>query len=267
MCLALAGCNLTGSETTVSLELPGAPEHWPESLTVEEYRVVWRGGAGKLREITVAGGASRVEVAIPKRSGVAVLAYPSFVGGSFLPRPAAAIYPHDARGGAGAGVNLAASFERGFTGLVLHRVLFALPSVNSGRLIEEVRARSDGNPWLFDLERVVEKLADGRFSTIYLRPRDVFEVEVAVAVAGEGRAAAGAQIGAGAAVNAGKGSGPGVWIRDNPLARVLAPTDSPDGPMLRLKLPPGHHHLIHAGNGGILSIVVADDGSYRVFHR
>ena len=243
MCVALAGCDLLGSETTVSLELPGAPEHWPDTLTVEDYRVVWRGAAGKLREVTVTGGASRVEVAIPKRSGVAVLAYPSFAGGAFLPRPAAAIYPHDARGSAGAGVSLAASYARGFTGLVLHRVLFALPSVNSGRLIEEVRARSDGNPWLFDLERVVEKLADGRFSTIYLRPRDVFEVEV------------------------GNGSGPGVWMRDNPLARVLAPTDSPDGPVLRLQLPPGHHNLMHAEGGGILSIVVEDDGRYRVFRR
>jgi hypothetical protein len=172
-----------------------------------------------------------------------VLAYPSFAGGAFLPRPAAAVYPHDARDRAGAGVSLAASYERGFTGLVLHRVLFSLPSVNSGRLIEEVRARSDGNPWLFDLERVVEKLAGGRFSTIYLRPREVFEVD------------------------AGNGSGPGVWLPDNPMADVHTPTNSPDGPVLRLQLPPGHHHLMHAGNGGILSIVVADDGSYRVFHR
>lgn len=243
MCVALAGCSLLGSETRVSLELPGAPEHWPASLTAEEYRVVWRGAGGKLREITVAGGESRVEVAIPKRPGLAVLVYPSFAGGSFLPLPAAAIYPHDARGRAGAGASLAASYERGFTGLVLHRALFALPSINSGRLIEEVRARSDGNPWLFDLERVVEKLAAGKFSTIYLRPRDVFEVEV------------------------GNGSDPGVWVRGNPLADVLTPTDTPAGPVLRMQLPPGHHHLMRAGDGGILSIVVADDGSYRVFRR
>ncbi|MFO7781164.1 MAG: hypothetical protein R6W94_06000 [Spirochaetia bacterium] len=259
--MALLGCNLLGSETTVSLELPGAPEHWPEPLTVEEYRVVWRGAAGKLREITVGGGAARVEVGIPKRPGVAVLAYPSFARGAFLPRPAAAIYPHDASGRADAGASLAASYERGFTGLVLHRVLFALPSVNSRRLIEEVRARSDGNPWLFDLGRVVEKLAGGRFSTIYLRPRDVFEVEVEVevAVAGEGRA--------GADVDAGNGSGPGVWVRDNPLARVLAPTDAPGGPVLRMQLPPGHHQLLRGEDGRILSIVVEEDGSYRVFRR
>lgn len=241
MCLLLAGCSLLGSEATVSLELPGAPEHWPESIRVEEYRVVWRGAAGKPREVRVAGGASRVEVTIPKRPGLAVLAYPSFAGGAFLPHPAAAIYPHDA--------SLTASYERGFTGLVLHRVLFALPSVNSRRLIEEVRARSDGNPWLFDLERVVEKLADGRFSTIYLRPRDVFGVEVADDA------------------GAGAGSDSGVWLRDNPLADVLTATDSPDGAVLRMQVPPGHHHLMHSENGEILSIVVEDDGSYRVFRR
>ncbi len=253
ICLLLAGCNLLGTEKTVSLELPGAPEHWPESLTVEEYRVMWRGEAGKLRKITVAGGASRVEVAIPKRPGVAVLAYPSFAGGAFLPRPAAAVYPHDAAVEAGFEV----SYERGFTGLVLHRVLFALPSVNSGRLIEEVRGRSDGNPWLFDLERVVEKLADRRFSTIYLRPRDVFEVEVAVEAEPGGRDDAAA----------GNGSASGVWVRDNPLAGVLTATDTPSGPVLRTRLPPGHHHLIHSENGDVLSIVVADDGNYRVFRR
>lgn len=257
MYLLMAGCSLLGTETTVSLELPGAPKHWPPSMRVEEYRVMWRGEAGKLREITVAGGASRVDVAIPKRPGVAVLAYPSFAGGAFLPRPAAAVYPHDAAGDAG----LEASYDRGFTGLVLHRVLFTLPSVNSRRLIEEVSGRSEGNPWLFDLERVVEKLADGRFSTIYLRPRDVFAVEVAVSVAVE------AEPGGRDDAAAGNGPASGVWVRDNPLAGVLTATDTAGGPVLRMQLPPGYHHLIHSENGEILSIVVEDDGSYRVFRR
>lgn len=207
--------------------------------------MVWRGDTGDLREVTVAGGVSGVELAIPKRPGLAVLAYPSFAGGAFITRPAAAVYPHDMV----AGTRLAASYARGFTGLVLHRVLFALPSVNSGRLIDEVSARSEGNPWSFDLERVVRKVADGRFSTIYLRPRDAFAVEV--------------EVGAGAA----GGSAASAWLPHNPLADVVVATDSPEGSMLRTELPPGHHHLMGVESGCILSVVVEEDGSYRVFRR
>lgn len=62
--------------------------------------------------------------------------------------------------------------------MVLHRVSFRLPSVNGGRLIEEVRDRTERSPRGFDLERVVAKLAEGEFSAIYLRPRELYEVAV-----------------------------------------------------------------------------------------
>jgi hypothetical protein len=168
---------------------------------------------------------------------------------------------------------------------VLHRVGFALPSFNAGRLIAEVQSRAEGNPWLFDLERVVSKIAAERFSTIYLRHRELYPVSIEAPA--------------------------GRYVSDNPLAQsvdvhadgsaavsaVADPVEAVHGGatpsfagnravgggeegLLSVSLPAGVHRFARvgpaggtarrnpgAGDGAIISISVDETGSYRVFRR
>lgn len=233
--ILFSGCELFGAETSVTLELPGPPPRWPGGVGVSSYRIIWRGPDGRAREAEVDGRRRGVELRVPKRDGLAVLVYPRSAGDRFAVRPAAAVYPHDARGTD----VLASRYEHGFAGLVLHRALFSVPTFNSARLIEEVTVRGDGDPWAFDLDRVVEKLVAGAFSTIYLRPRDRFPVELSVA--------------------------PGVYVRDDPFRPAVSVTST--DPVIRAELTPGVHRFLRVDERVILTVSVGKDGALRIFER
>ncbi|MFP4205283.1 MAG: hypothetical protein ACLFM5_12355 [Spirochaetaceae bacterium] len=238
-----ASCDLLGRERSVTVELPPRPSSWPSGTAVDEYRLQWRGEGGTLRERYVDDGERRVEVRIPKRDGVSVLVFGRVTRGDtvFETLPAGAVYPHDE---VSTGV-IEADHERGFTALVLHRVLFALPSLNVARFLKEVEERAGGNPWLFDLERVVTKLEAGSFSAIYLRPRDEFDVTAAAA--------------------------PGLYLPDNPLVpsvQVVAAAEAPHAVgSLSTRLPPGRHAFHNYEEGTTLVLFVDEDGSCRTLRR
>jgi hypothetical protein len=264
--LVVSGCNLLGPQRIIEVKLPSQPPRWPVSVEPERHRIIWRDGNGTLRTLTKDGNTRRVVIRIPKRPGTAVLVETSYRGGAFTLRPAAAVYPHDTDEAG----RLEASHERGFTGLVLHRVGFSLPSFNAGRLIEEVQSRSDGNPWLFDTERVVSKIAAGEFSTIYLRPREVHPVSVEVPV---GRYVSGNPLLPPIDVEA----------ASDPTRRAARPARtgrSAETGVLSISLPVGVHRFARVGPAGragrrdtgagdevIISISVDETGSCRVFRR
>ena len=237
------------------MKLPGSPAHVPASFAVEEFRVVWRGVDGAERELSTDGSASGVEVEIPKHPGLAVLVYAHYRDSRFVSLPAAAVFPYDLDGKG----RLEARYERGFAGVVLHQVLFGLPSFNTKRFVEATAERGEGNPWLLDRERVVDRLMAGRFSTIYLRLRERFPVTVSAP--------------------------PGVYVADNLLVApreteadgsipVAAGSDEgTDGELqtLSLVLPAGHHNFARVGEGGAppvtFSVVVGPEGEAEVFFR
>ncbi len=243
----------------VEIELPQHPAPLPASFVPSGYRLVWRDEGGDEREVFVDGSTSKAVVEIPKHPGLSVLVYAHYRGGTFVSRPAAAVFPYDLNGTG----RLEAAYQQGFVGAVLHQVLFALPSLNSGRLIEDVAARGEGNPWLFDRERVVDRLLAGRFSTIYLAARDRFPVRVSVV--------------------------PGRYVGDNFLAGIhesepngsepFAPEHTLGGDggvegereVLSLMLPAGYHRFarVDAGRAEVLvfTVVVDEEGGYEVFAR
>lgn len=203
---------------------------------IEQYRILWRNGNGRERELWVSGSRDEVIIGIPKRRELAILVYAVYRDGRFATRPAAGVYPHEV----GEDGRLETQWQDGFAGLVLHRVSFRLPSVNGGRLIEEARARSERSPWDFDLERVVAKLAGGEFSAIYLRPRELFDLAVDLP--------------------------PGRYL---PADTLLEPFEVSDGgaePILP-ELPSGHHRFLHAADGAVLSVFVDEEGEPRLFAR
>jgi hypothetical protein len=232
---ALSGCHFFAAEASLELSLPGPPPGWPAGVEVSSYRILWRGAEGELREAEADGDADDLSLRIPRREGLSVLVYPRFAGGRFETRPAAAVYPHHA-GGDGV---LEPRYEHGFTGLVLHAALFSRPAFNTARLLEEVTLRAAGNPWAFDLERVIEKLAAGSFSTIYLRPRDHYPVEIPVA--------------------------PGAYLPDNPLREPVTAT-GPD-PSILIELTPGLHRFMREDEEMVVTVSVGEDGTVRVFER
>lgn len=250
--LGLGGCELLGASRRVAVELPALPPQWPSEERIAAYRIVWRDPSGRVAEMQVPGDASRVELRLPKRDGVAVLAYPVVAGGRLELRPAAAVYPYHATGGPDihapdAAARLVPTYADGFAGLVLHRVRFLLPSVNAARLLEEVREHAaesaGGDPWRFDIARVTEKLSAGSFSTIYLRPREDVQVTVEAAA--------------------------GTYLSAHPHAAPVVAAEAPDGSGSRLELsvPAGVHRYYRPAAERILSMRVNSDGGYRVLWR
>jgi len=170
--LALAaGCSWFSASLEVRLQLPEPPEHWRRAFPELRFQLVCPQTDGQ--QFSALPGA-RPAVRLPKRVNAPVLAYP-WARGVRLP-PAGGLFPLDL---APDGDTLELSWEHGPAAEVfqaLSREGFEVGRVNARRLVEEMMARSTGDPFRLDLQALAAQLASEEFRVTdiqFLPARDI----------------------------------------------------------------------------------------------
>jgi len=170
--LALAsGCSWFSSTVEVRVRTPAPPEPWREAFP--ELRFELSCLEGDPAQCCVAPG-GQASLRLPKRANWPVLAYPWARGARLA--PAGGLYPLDLDPG---GDCLELRWERGPAAEVFQALIregFEVGRVNARRLVEEMMARSTGDPFRLDLQALAGRLASEEFRVtdiVLLPARDV----------------------------------------------------------------------------------------------
>ncbi len=173
----VAGCSWFSPSLEVRVRVPEPPEHWGQAFPELRFQLaspqvdpleseVPPGALPSALPEAPAGGYATLR--LPKRANWPVLAYPC-ARGVRLP-PAGGLFPLDLTPG---GDTLELSWAHGPAAEVfqaLAREGFDIGCLNARRLLEEMLARSAGDPGRLDLDHLAACLASGEFRVTALRP-------------------------------------------------------------------------------------------------
>jgi hypothetical protein len=227
----LSACSFYSPTVSLAVLLPPAPEHWRAALPGLEFRIVyptpWSGGFGE----RYVDSPTRVVVELPKVLYLPVLAYPILSGESIRLPPAGGVYPldYDITDN-----SIALSWQMGATAEVLYRLWnqgVDCSTVNVPRLIREMTARCQGDPWALDLDRICAHLAaeELRLTDIRLAPCRDLRLE----------------------------PGAGSWFLESPF-RNQAPAET-DGSLFLKAVSLGAHLLFENPAGACFFLYVEED--------
>ena len=232
-----SGCDLFSPSTRVKLSLPPIPAHWQRAFNNLKFQLVFSGPDGEKQESIIAAGSGPIEVSISKRNNTPILAYP-LIGESeiYLP-PAGALYPLNL----GEGNTLVLSWEQGVAALIIFRLSTGgidLSTFNTQRLSEEIMERGKPDPWVLDIDYIIEKIALGSFRVTYIKAAPARNIELPV--------------------------DPGSWFMESPFARPIV---IEEGETLLLEaVPLGFHLLFSLSTGEHYSLFLDDEETYILTH-
>jgi hypothetical protein len=235
--LLSAGCSWFAPSLEVRVQVPEAPEHWRRAFPELRFQLdcpqadPWQSAAlrGTLPDgLPEAPAGGSMTLRLPKRVNWPVLAYP-WARGVRLP-PAGGLFPLDL---APEGDALILRWEHGPAAEVfqaLAREGFDLACLNARRLLEEMLARSAGDPGCLDLDHLGSCLASGHFRVTDLRLLPARDLELELE--------------------------PGSWFPDSPFrpAQTLRPGQA----LLLPALPLGRHRLFAVEMPGGFDLYVGE---------
>ena len=228
-------CGCAGALSTREVELV-LPKPLPGDTTVlrkPAYRIEWRDFAGEPRWMLVTDD-ERVVVRLPKRSGVAVLAYPLYPNLPSVFRPAGAVFP-DTLDESG---RLVLSWRDGFLAQRYHRLSglsVPLERVNTPKLRRRIDFVAGDDPWVLDAEALETAIADSTLAAASVRRREARQVTFKLE--------------------------PGTWIRSSALAPMLLVGSDGTGEMTACL---GYHPLVHLDTGRMLSLSIGEEGTVSI---
>ncbi len=232
-----AGCSWFSPSLEVRVQAPEAPPHWRRAFPELRFRLACpetnppqpEALPGCLPDALPelpAGGS--VTLRLPKRANWPVLAYPC-ARGVLLP-PAGGLFPLDL---GPQGDTLALSWEHGPAAELLQALAregFDIGCLNARRLLEEMLARSAGDPGRLDLNHLAACLVSGEFrvTDLCLLPAPDITLELA----------------------------PGTWFLDSPFrpAQSLAAGQA----LLLAAVPLGRHRLFAEQAPGAFDLYVGE---------
>jgi hypothetical protein len=224
--LALAsGCSWFSATVEVRVQTPVPPERWGEAFPELRFELACPEGDPVQCFVEPGGQAS---LRLPKRANWPVLAHPWARGARLA--PAGGLYPLDLDPG---GDCLELRWEHGPAAEVFQALIregFEVGRVNARRLVEEMLARSSGDPFRLDLQALAAQLASEEFrvTDIRLLPAQDIALEVP----------------------------PGTWLLESPFrpAQCVA-----TGEALRIPaLPLGAHRLFAVELSGGFALYVSE---------
>jgi hypothetical protein len=233
----LGACSLYSSSLSLTVLLPPAPVHWQSAFPDIEYRIVYPAGERTtFAELRVSGDTGAV-VSLPKANYLPILAYPHLPDVAVELPPAGGVYPLDCT----AIDTIALSWQHGAPAEVLYRLRkqgLACSSVNVPRLVGEMSARGEGDPWTLDLERICSRLADTSFRVTDIKQAPERTLRVV--------------------------PGTGSWFLESPFRIPLSA--QADGSLMLEGVPLGAHTLFELPVGAVYSLYVAEE-SYLMIRR
>jgi hypothetical protein len=221
----VAGCSWFSACLEVRLQVPEAPEHWRQAFPELRFQLACPGADG-LPDDAPAGGSVRLR--LPKRVNWPVLAYP-WARGVRLP-PAAGLFPVDLTAD---GDILELCWEHGPAAEVLQALIregFDVGGLNARRLLDEMLARSAGDPGRLDLVHLADRLASGEFRVTDIRPLPARDIALQMPA--------------------------GTWLLESPF-RPAQPL-SPGQALLLPAVPLGRHHLFAVELPGRFELYVGE---------
>ena len=221
------GCSWFSPSLEVRVQLPEPPEHWRRAFP--ELRFQLACPEAELPDAlpdAPAGGSATLR--LPKRGNWPVLAYPR-ARGVRLP-PAGGLFPLDLTA---EGDTLELSWEHGPVAEVfqaLAREGFDIAGLNARRLVEQMLARSGGDPGCLDLDHLAACLASGGFRVTDLRLLPARDIALELA--------------------------PGTWFLDSPLGSTHSLAAGQALPLAVVPL--GRHRLFAVELAGGLDLYVSE---------
>lgn len=235
--LGLGCCSLYCPTLEVSVILPEVPAHWRGTFPEIELHLEWPGAGGSTGSMVWDDPLRQVELRLPKRTYLPVVARPR------LPRPgldlpcAGAVFPLDL----GPEQGLHVSWAQGPLAQLLldlagHGV--DVEGINVPRLEEEMRRQAGEDPWNLDLQTIAVSLASGQMSSAAIRLLPLADVRLP--------------------------AGPGDWFLQSPLRRPCR--SDGEGVVSLLGVAQGFHRLFELGGEGRVDLCVSD-GEVLWVHR
>jgi hypothetical protein len=217
----------------VELVMPAVPDYAVQKFGVPSFLVSYRDPGGEVEAIMVPAGAPSVDISLPVKPVLPLLARPVFGGDETVLLPAGALYP----AGGGSGKSLSLTWENGFAAELLLRMEaagFPLDKFNAPRFFREAHTRGEGNPWNLDEEKIVAELQGLSFRADRIKLKNTFPVSLPVS--GE------------------------VWFSHNVLT---SPPVEKEGETVDFGyLPAGYHRYYPRGReGGKLDVYIKEGGS------
>jgi hypothetical protein len=163
-------CNFYSPQVSLEVHLPDAPEHWHTAFPELDFRILYPASESGVFEERLTNRRERVVLWLPKTLYLPVLAYPNLPGQQTELPPAGGIYPLNCDIHTGF---ITLSWQQGATAEVLYRLWrqgINCSNINVPRLIGEISARCQGDPWTLDLDRICTRLATQSFSVTDIRP-------------------------------------------------------------------------------------------------
>jgi hypothetical protein len=205
-CLVLAACGRFGPLAELSVVIPEPPEAWARAFPDLTFVLTFPDCSGKGQSLTVGDPSQPVGIACPKLGNTPILAYPDADLAAGLLRPAGGLYPVDLQDLGGV-PRLELSWRGGCLALIFARLSqrgLDTSRINSRRLAQYIDRHPD--PWVLDLDGVVEKLILDDFSAYDIEPLSARDVSMC--------------------------PGAGEWFLESPL---IPPSKLADGEVLALK--------------------------------
>ncbi len=163
--LLLGACGRFAGQADLHVVIPDPPGTWVRAFPDLSFRLAFPDGSGRWQSRSVEDRGLTAGISCSKAGNTPVLAYPVSGRSAGLLRPAGGLYPADLRDQGRDGERLELSWQRGclalvFAGLAERGIDTSL--VNSARLASFMARHPD--PWVLDLDRIVEKLILDDFS-------------------------------------------------------------------------------------------------------
>ncbi len=181
--MVTASCSYFGGQATVEVLLPEPPAHWRAAFPdlTFELRVPDVEGRELSAVARMAGGASAL-VCVSKTGNTPILAFARGSRTGEALRPAGGIFPLDC-GQDASSTTMRVTWESGPAASVLFRLAELgcdISLLNAARLRQFLCSRAD--PWDVDLNKIVERLAQGDFSAYDIDQLPARDVAVSLGV-------------------------------------------------------------------------------------
>jgi hypothetical protein len=165
----VSACNIIMPNTTLEIILPEIPKHWENTFPGLLFILKYPEQGTRFKEVVIPIHGS-VEIIISKEQNIPIILYPYIDDKNMFLKPAGGIYPNHLISETTNKMKL--TWENGFAAAIFEKCFMEglnVQTINSIRLIQEIRKKAENNPWSLDFQKIIEKLSLNTFRISYIK--------------------------------------------------------------------------------------------------